>query len=459
MGQNLSRKRSLSAISSLIRVASIFACCCLTVEAQSRRAVVLTTDVGAEMDDQWTLAHLALAPEIELRSLPTRRYHGRISDLARDVSQSAEREARQTLFVMPSTGVAERVREMLDDYAVTAPLIARDEQATDIADSAALVTTGRLTGGFELNGLVIQTEENLFDETTDQLFERRAMPQRGRTEVAPEGRRRKSKTDAFLSDFRDLKVGDYVVHVDHGISRFNGLQTLDLGGRRGEFMLLTYADEAKLYVPVERLDLVQRYSSGEGQEPTLDKLGGLGWQKTKAKAKRAMRDMADELLRLYAERKMVGGYAFSADSPWQREFEEGFPYQLTPDQATAIEDSKRDMETATPMDRLLCGDVGYGKTEVAMRAAFKAVMDSKQVAILTPTTVLAYQHFETFKSRFTAFPVTVELLSRFRSAKEQKEAVKKIEDGAVDITIGTHRFSRRFAPMLRAAPRSASSWL
>src|SRR5216110_3704653 len=204
-------------------------------------------------------------------------------------------------------------------------------------------------------------------------------------------------------------------------------------------MLLFYAEEAKLYVPVERLDLVQRYSSAEGHQPTLDRLGGLGWHKTKAKAKRAMRDMADELLRLYSERKLVEGHAFPQDAPWQHEFGEGFQYTLTPDQETAIEDVKGDMQTPTPMDRLLCGDVGYGKTEVAMRAAFKAVMDGKQAAVLTPTTVLAYQHFETFRQRFAPFPVKIELLSRFRTSKEQKEVVKRVEGGEVDVVIGTHR--------------------
>jgi transcription-repair coupling factor (superfamily II helicase) len=208
-------------------------------------------------------------------------------------------------------------------------------------------------------------------------------------------------------------------------------------------MLLFYAEDAKLYVPVERLDLVQRYSSAEGHQPQLDRLGGLGWQKTKAKAKRAMRDMADELLRLYAERKLVGGYAFAADTPWQREFEDGFEYILTPDQETAIEDVKHDMEEATPMDRLLCGDVGYGKTEVAMRAAFKAVMEGKQAAVLTPTTVLAYQHYDTFRSRFAPFPVKIELLSRFRSAKEQKDVARRVEAGEIDVVIGTHRLLSR----------------
>jgi transcription-repair coupling factor (superfamily II helicase) len=299
---------------------------------------------------------------------------------------------------------------------------------------------GRLSAGFEMPGssLLVHVEGDLFDEAGEQALERRGVSAEGRRSKA-EGKKRKSKTAAFLSDFRDLKVGDFVVHVDHGIGRFEGLQILDLGPRSGEFMLLFYADDAKLYVPVERLDLVQKYSSAEGHQPTLDRLGGLGWQKTKAKAKRAMRDMADELLRLYAERKLVGGYAFAADTPWQREFEDGFEYVLTPDQETAIEDVKRDMQEPTPMDRLLCGDVGYGKTEVAMRAAFKSVMEGKQTAILTPTTVLAYQHFDTFRTRFAPFPVKVELLSRFRSAKEQKEIVKRVEAGQIDVVIGTHR--------------------
>jgi transcription-repair coupling factor (superfamily II helicase) len=251
--------------------------------------------------------------------------------------------------------------------------------------------------------------------------------------------RTKSNLGAFISDFRDLKPGDYVVHVDHGIGRFEALQTLETGGMSREFMLLMYADNAKLFVPVERLDLVSRYSSGEATAPTLDRLGGIGWQKTKAKAKRAMRDMADELLRLYAERKLVPGYAFSPDAPWQHEFEDAFPYELTVDQAAAIEDVKTDMETPRPMDRLIVGDVGYGKTEVAMRAAFKAVMDGKQVAVLTPTTVLAYQHYETFSNRFAAFPAKIDLLSRFRSTKEQKSVVESAEKGDVDVVVGTHR--------------------
>ncbi|HEV7799189.1 MAG TPA: transcription-repair coupling factor [Pyrinomonadaceae bacterium] len=380
------------------------------------------------------------APEIEWKTQSARKYHGRLRDLAADLI-SARENGTTTLFVMPSLGVAERVAEILAEYEIDAQLSLADQpSASSESDHAqTIVTVGRVSSGFEMTQarLLTHVEADLFDEAGAQTLERRAPGAEGKRQK--EKGKRKSKTAAFLSDFRDLKAGDFVVHVDHGIARFGGLQTLDLGTRSSEFMLLFYAEDAKLYVPVERLDLVQRYSSAEGQQPALDRLGGLGWQKTKAKAKRAMRDMADELLRLYAERKLVGGYAFAGDTPWQQEFEDGFEYVLTPDQETAIEDVKQDMEQPTPMDRLLCGDVGYGKTEVAMRAAFKAVMEGKQAAVLTPTTVLAYQHYDTFRSRFAPFPVKVELLSRFRSPKEQKEVAKRVEAGDVDVVIGTHR--------------------
>jgi transcription-repair coupling factor (superfamily II helicase) len=384
--------------------------------------------------------------DIEWKSQSVIRYHGRLPDLARDLIKRHATEQARALFVMPSTGVAERVAEILREYEVNVRLSSPTDSTDYSTSTDAVVTAGRLSGGFELPSasLVVQVEGDLFDEAAEPALERRS------TAIKKEKKRR-ARAAAFLSDFRDLRVDDYVVHIDHGIARFGGLVTLDLGpgsaasasglasAARGEFMLLYYAEEAKLYVPVERLDLVQRYSSAEGHQPVLDRLGGIGWQKTKARAKRAMRDMADELLRLYAERKLVLGHAFPQDAPWQREFEGGFEYTLTPDQETAIEDVKNDMEAATPMDRLLCGDVGYGKTEVAMRAAFKAVMDGKQTAILTPTTVLAYQHFETFRQRFAPFPVKIELLSRFRSAKEQKDVVKRVEAGEVDVVIGTHR--------------------
>ncbi|MBZ5643236.1 MAG: transcription-repair coupling factor [Acidobacteriia bacterium] len=251
--------------------------------------------------------------------------------------------------------------------------------------------------------------------------------------------RRRPKTASFFSDFSELKAGDYVVHVDHGIGQFEGLQQIENGGARGEFMRLRYADDARLYVPLERLDLVQSYRAVEGAKPQLDKLGGTTWTARKARVKKSVEDMADKLLKLYAERKAGQGFAFSPDGAFQREFEDAFEFEETPDQAIAIADVKRDMERPQPMDRLLCGDVGYGKTEVAMRAAFKAVTDSKQVAVLAPTTVLAFQHFETFRRRFAAFPVKIDMLSRFRSPREIKEVLAGVESGKVDIVIGTHR--------------------
>jgi transcription-repair coupling factor (superfamily II helicase) len=229
------------------------------------------------------------------------------------------------------------------------------------------------------------------------------------------------------------------VHVDHGIGEFVGLKQLGVSGSEGpqEFLELRYHDDAKLFVPVERLDLIQKYTGGS--RPALDRLGGTTWEKAKSRVKKAMRDMAEELLKLYAQRKAVAGFAFAPDTHWQEEFENAFPYELTPDQATSIADIKKDMETTTPMDRLLCGDVGYGKTEVAMRAAFKAVMDGKQVAVLAPTTVLAFQHQKTLAERFAGFPVAIDMISRFRTKQEIKDALDRATEGKLDILVGTHR--------------------
>lgn len=239
--------------------------------------------------------------------------------------------------------------------------------------------------------------------------------------------------------FADLAPGDYVVHIDHGIGVFRGLQKLDLGGPDTEYLLLEYAQGDRLYVPVHQLDRLSRYVAPGGHTPTLHRLGTAEWGQVKERTRKAVADIARELLELYATREIVGGHAFPPDTPWQQELEASFPYVETPDQMTAIEQVKHDMQLDRPMDRLVVGDVGYGKTEVALRAAFKAVMDGKQVAILVPTTVLAQQHFNTFKERLAPFPVTVEMLSRFRSAKEQDEIVEKIGQGSIDIVIGTHR--------------------
>lgn len=240
------------------------------------------------------------------------------------------------------------------------------------------------------------------------------------------------------SDFADLKVGDWVVHVDYGIGRFSGLVNRYLDGTEKEFLLVEYENGDQIYVPIHQADRISRYI-GTGGEPQPSRLGGHEWNQTKQNVREAVIQIAQELLDLYAKRQSAVGYAFQPDTSWQQELEASFPYVETEDQMKAILDVKRDMENSKPMDRLLCGDVGYGKTEVALRAAFKAVMDGKQVALLVPTTVLAQQHFETFRQRLTPYPVSVEMLSRFRTPKEQDEIVLKIMLGQVDIVIGTHR--------------------
>jgi transcription-repair coupling factor (superfamily II helicase) len=259
--------------------------------------------------------------------------------------------------------------------------------------------------------------------------------------AAPPPRRRRAGFASFVSDLRDLKPGDMVVHIDHGIGRFTGFRRVEVEGRTLEMMALTYHGGDSLLVPVERADLIQKYSAGEdsGQAPRLDRLGGGTWRRRKARVKKAVREMAAELMRMAAVRQAMQGYAYSPDSPWQREFEDAFEYELTIDQERAVNEIKGDMEAQRPMDRLLCGDVGYGKTEVAIRAAFKAVLEGKQVALLAPTTILAEQHLQTFTRRMSGFPVEARMLSRFVSAKQVKETLQGLSEGRVDIVIGTHR--------------------
>ena len=254
--------------------------------------------------------------------------------------------------------------------------------------------------------------------------------------------RRKGKAKSRVAPelfFADVKAGDHVVHLEHGIGYYNGLVKMDLNGIEREYLQVTYAKGDKLYVPVHQADRLSRYvGAGEGAPP-ITRLGTADWQTVKARAKRAIADIADDLLALYAEREMVDGYPFSPDSPWQEELEASFPYQETDDQLVAIEAVKEDMETPRPMDRLICGDVGYGKTEVAVRAAFKAITDGKQVAMLVPTTVLAQQHYRTFGERLHRFPMRVEMLSRFRTPAQQRQVIQGLRDGTVDLVIGTHR--------------------
>jgi transcription-repair coupling factor (superfamily II helicase) len=378
--------------------------------------------------------------------IPTERapkFHGAVKAFIDDLkTRMAGHEF--VAFVMPTTGKLDRLREMLNEYNIlfqtaTAPhLRSSDASHFEIHDpgtpaqgaerlglNPALLARGRLHEGvaFPELQLILFSDEELF----------------GEFDWSSSGRREKSATSSFISDLSDLKVGDYVVHVDHGIGQYQGLRQLGVNGGGRDFMLITYQEDAKLYVPLERLDLVEKYRSGEGTRPVVDRLGGVTWARTKAKVRRALRDMAQELLAIYAERKMKGGTAYSADTPWQKEFEAEFEFEETPDQLTALQEIKSDLESAQPMDRLLCGDVGYGKTELAMRAAFKVVQDGKQVAVLAPTTVLAFQHHNTFRKRMAGFPVRIDMVSRFRSAAEQKKTLHETESGNVDILIGTHR--------------------
>lgn len=255
--------------------------------------------------------------------------------------------------------------------------------------------------------------------------------------------RRNYQRAPALESFVSLKEGDFVVHIDYGIGRYRGIKKIETENYVVECLWLEYADGEFLYVPIDQLSLVERYTAEDGIVPTVHKIGGLGWARMKARAIKAIEDMTGELIELYAARELHGGFAYSLDTAWQHELEESFVYEETPDQARAIEEIKKDMEEKSCMDRLLCGDVGFGKTEVALRAAFKAVQDGKQVAVLVPTTVLAQQHYITFSERLADFPVKVDTLSRFKSPREQKEILKEMTGGKVDIIIGTHRLLSR----------------
>jgi len=355
--------------------------------------------------------------EFRLRGPQVDRYTNRLPEFTTDVKRGHE-EGRRQIFFAATKGGREKVERLLKEFDV--PFVAE----SDALQAEIVIASGALPRGFdfeELN-LTAYSEWDLFEPPTS-------------TRVG--GKKRAS--DAFVTDLRDLKVGDYIVHVDHGVGRFHGLQRIPFGPTEREVMEIEYSGGGKLLMPMENLNLIQKFSGGADTQPKLDRLGGTAWARTKASVKKAMRDMADELLKLYATRQMVQGHAFSKDSPWQFEFEDAFEFEETEDQESAIDDVKSDMESRKPMDRLLCGDVGYGKTEVAMRAAFKSVMDGKQVVVLAPTTVLAYQHYRTFLRRFASFPVTIELLTRYYSAKEQKAIMAKLETGEIDVIIGTHR--------------------
>jgi transcription-repair coupling factor (superfamily II helicase) len=395
---------------------------------------MLAAQPGAELEHLGITRSEDAESALPFSSQPTPRFHGSVPAMLEEV-QKLIAESRSVVFAAPNTGEVERLADVFTEYNMSFRLGSRTRGGESYADETAYFTgdlqSVTLVKSYLPEGVILP-EANLAIFGARDLFDESEL-------VASRPSRTKSKVSAFLSDFRDLQVGDYVVHVEHGIAQYQGLKEINQGDGPAEFMLLEFAEAARLYVPLTRLDLIQKYRSAEGAKPVLSHLGTATWAKTKARVRKAMKDMADELLKLYAQRQMAQGHAFPADTEWMKEFEDAFEFTETEDQAQAITDVKADMESGRPMDRLLCGDVGYGKTEVAMRAAFKALSDNKQVAVLAPTTVLAFQHYETFKQRFAAFPITVEMISRFRSPRQQKEILQKVEAGKIDVLIGTHR--------------------
>ncbi|MBG9982652.1 transcription-repair coupling factor [Aerococcaceae bacterium DSM 111020] len=328
-----------------------------------------------------------------------------------------------TQIFVPNKQEINRLIELLEEHEVH-PVVIQD---TDNPTPGAInIVQGKLNQGFELplEKWAVITDHELFDKM------RQISPRRRQTNLSNAER---------IKNYNELKIDDFVVHLDHGIGQYKGIETVEVGGAHRDFLAVVYRDDARILIPVEKINLIQKYVASEGKTPTLNKMGGTEWAKTKQKVQSTVEDIADELIALYAQREQEKGYAFSEDTPEQKEFEEAFPYVETPDQLQATAEIKQDMEKERPMDRLLVGDVGYGKTEVAMRAIFKAVMDGKQVAFLVPTTILAQQHFNTLRERFEEWPFEIRMLSRFVPQSVQKKTIQEIATGSVSIVVGTHR--------------------
>ena len=400
-----------------------------TREARSRQQVSfnelgLAVEHLGEPDSSW-----------HIRSQRAVRFQGRISHCVQEIKAQIGAGMR-VLAAAKSVGDLERLAELFREYEVPFQVVLRERPRglsrylEEKAYMAGPVASAILVQAVISEGCVLPDSQFAVYGTQD-IF--------SSSDLVPKPKKRQAAAAAFLSDLEDLRKDDFVVHAQHGVGRYLGTREVETAGRSDEFMVLAYAEGAKLYVPLARLDLVHKYHGAGGPQPSLDRMGGQTWERTKKRVRARLLDMADDLLKLYAQRKLGRDFAYSPDSNWQREFEDSFSYTPTEDQVSAANEIKRDMESTRIMDRLVCGDVGFGKTEVAMRAAFKALGDDKQVAVLVPTTVLAYQHLETFRQRFEAFPVEIEMLSRFRTPKQQREITGRLQHGQVDIVIGTHR--------------------
>jgi transcription-repair coupling factor (superfamily II helicase) len=347
-------------------------------------------------------------------------FAGRLDDLIHEIKNFRKRQYR-VVCVASTAERRARLAELFEEKGILPILNDRLQSVPEVG--TVNLAEGELSSGFQC------TDIKLLVLTEAEIYGRRK--KRRRFAGVEEGAR--------IASYTDLSPGDYVVHVNHGVGKYGGVQTLEVAGVQRDYLLVQYAGEDRVYVPTDQVALLQKYIGMEDSPPRLNKLGGTEWTRAKTRVRESVQDMAEDLLRLHAARESVKGYAFSPDTVWQQEFEDLFPYEETPDQWRSIVDVKHDMERPIPMDRLLCGDVGFGKTEVALRAAFKAAVDGKQVAVLVPTTILAQQHYATFSERFGGFPMEVAILSRFQSDAEQRRVIRGLKMGSVDVVVGTHR--------------------
>ena len=359
--------------------------------------------------------------DIGFEEVTLNKYNGQLNMLIEDIQERKEKKYK-TVILAGTRPRGERLVKTLMEKGIFSTY---KDSIDKIEAGEVVITFGNLLRGFDYPELELSiiSDKDIFGET-----------RRKRS-----GKAVRKKGVAKITSFAELKPGDYVVHANHGIGVYKGIKQMAAGGTTRDYLDIVYDKGDKLYVPVDQLDLVQKYIGSEGNSPKINKLGGAEWQKAKAKARKSINEIAQDLVKLYAARATLKGHSFGKDTEWQRQFEDEFPYEETPDQLASLEEIKSDMESDKPMDRLLCGDVGYGKTEVAIRAAFKAVMDGKQVAFLVPTTILADQHYNNFIKRFSDFPIKIDMISRFRTPKQQKATLQALKEGNVDILIGTHR--------------------
>ncbi|HIV74475.1 MAG TPA: transcription-repair coupling factor [Candidatus Pseudogracilibacillus intestinigallinarum] len=409
-------------------------------EAEFRKALIEEHELlpGVEFSLDWTtltskmngqkiymsvfMRHIANTKPSNIVNLSTRtmqEFHGQMNLFQTELERWKKQDYSVIIMAMNDKR-AEKVQAILRDYHMDAVI----QKDISLPALESVIMEGFISKGIEfpMHKLAIITENELF---------KKQQKRRSKNQHISNAER--------IKNYQELKIGDYVVHRNHGIGKYVGIDTLKVNKLHKDYLLIQYSGDDKLYVPIDQIDLVQKYVGSEGKEPRLYKLGGTEWTKVKRKVQSSVEDIADELIKLYAEREAQKGFAFEKDSSLQHDFENAFPYQETADQLQSIEEIKQDMERERPMDRLLCGDVGYGKTEVAIRAIFKAVAEGKQAAVLVPTTILAQQHYQTMVERFQDYPINIGLLSRFRTRKQQNETIAGIKEGTIDIVIGTHR--------------------